>query len=880
MNSIRGKVQNHYEFENVVYKILSYTSPLILDWRKGGADKARDLEIQYEFDGRREGVFVECKFHSKSLSIERIRNTLDWARTGIEQVSCIYLWVCPYLTPQTKDYLKEYQKETNISVLYEEEHSIYEYLLDIELGRTSRLQYISKKIHSAINCTRNNIKIPLEYESYVLPMDHMLLNRVKERTELNDNEFSHFYLTGISGTGKTELAKSVALDYHKSGRPVFWHNFHIENDGNAQSLNFFNSLSYFLAHFGEKQFADFLKEYQCNAIAQLAKIACDSYFEKKPVLFLDDFHKCNSDKLFSFLTRILSFETFDLFFIGWFDSFPHNKAKKKIKFISLDGLNKKHTNDLAHYYLGETPPADLVELLYSKCSGMPYFITLANQMINNSFNDLHHSSIDEILDNIFGSLDDGEDVVIKALSMAHVPLSGNAFTQLNYSAQLKSLVRKKLVLETANKYKVHDTLRKFVRKICSISGVSELEYNILKNEALRIPAINIDLIAINMINNAHFQALTILNENFIDLMDRGFDTSLIDIINDLMAETYEFKSLCWKKAMILERSGAYSEASAVMSLTGRINDLVENCDYEIIYTRARLLYFENKYDQLLTLLVTNLNIFSDNYNEHILMCVLLIARVFYVRADYEVALSLYIYAVSKALLGGNKALVFKSLHRIAMIELCLGMVSAAKECFEFLERSNLTHKRKSYALYRMAQCELKLGNYNRATELNNKSLVIKRNFNHQRGLLYSWNLQAEIILAQGDPQEALVWAQKSQCLAKKLGLDKEEINSGIVLFDIYYRLNMSKQCMVILEGILPLAQKMKLISKIKDINNRLKLLGIQRDVTFNFNDHEFDRNHLLDKTQSNLGEEQRSQIERLLTTSKPITPKLCNVLSI
>lgn len=878
LKSIRDRIPDDKAFEEAVFMILMRSGAYDVDWRRGGADGARDIVAKYDFDGLQATVFVECKFYSTSVPLERIRNTLEWAR--VRQVQVVYFWACPYLTNDTKDFLENFTAESGITVEYEDEHTVLEYLEDVECNDYSRIRSIKEKIYRAFRDTGLRQTMPLEYESCVLNTDHTLIDREEEREHFKKEGSGLFYVLGMSGAGKTELVKNIALQRYREGKPVFWHTLQIEEDGDAQARHLFHAFAGFVSTHASRRFSDFLHEFGCNGIAQLASLANTAPFKKRPILFFDDFHKCSSEKLFPFLSLLMESGKFDVVFIGWFDAFPHGTARHDVCFVHVEGLPKRHVCAMAEHVLGHEPPEDLVRILHEECQGMPYFITLSNEMKALLPRVETINGTDDILGNIFGSLVQGERVVVRALSASQVPLSAGAFRRFKYLKHLNSLVRKKLVNDIGGLYKVHDTLKHFVQRGSSVGGVCPDAYRILLHEAIRAPSINIDLIRIHLGNFEYKDALALFNQSYLTLMDQGYDLTLLDLITNLLGKTDDIKGLSWKKALLLERAGQYRLASATMALLTDTRELVEGANYDILYTRARLMYFENRFDDMLTLLLDEADIFSAPKNEHVLLLIFLVARVYHVRSDFEVALHMYLYLMKRSAGCGNRMLFLKALHRIAMIELSLGFVDEAKACFAMLDATDLTRKRQSYVYYRLAKCELKQGNYDVADELNDKSITIKTNMDHRRGLVFSWKLKANIKLAQGDTYEGLLWAEEAHALAKELSLEKEEVATGIVLCDALYELRRIDDAQLILDRISMLAQKMKLAHRVKVINDRYSRLGIPNECSPVPFEEVVNRNALIQMLKSDLGKEHRLQIKNLLASIEALTPIIRNIFPV
>jgi tetratricopeptide (TPR) repeat protein len=878
-NSLRALIEGHERFEEAVYKILMRSGAISVDWRRGGRDRARDLVAVFLEDGQTVSVYVECKFYSKSVSLSDIRNTLDWAR--VEQPNLVYLWIVPYLTPDTKDFLAKYEIESGVAVEYEDEAAIQEYLHDLESKDFSRIRLIHNKVFLA---SKRGGKIPahdLEFEISILGTDHLLIDREEERRALSDEEYRAFYLYGVSGTGKTHLAKSLALQYHQNGRPVFWHTFNSGFDADAQDMSFLQAMGAFCANYKNVKFSLFLEQYGGNATHNLAHLAAETPFQARPVLFVDDFHKCKSGRAFGFLGQLLDTDDFDIVFMGWFNNLPHDfTVRHAVRFIPIYGLSRDHVSSLARHVLGTEPPLELLNVLISKCQGIPYFVTLANEMKACLHSDWPVHDTSEILHSVISTLTPNEADIIHVLSIARTPLSERAIVAANLGPELHALRRKKLVSESHGIYRVHDTLRQVVDDGQLARTLSLQMLNILEIEAATNVPVTLDLIDLYLAQDSAAKALEVFNRNFQKLLDLGYDASLLDLTTELLKRQIDISGLLCKKALILERSGEYNVASGLIQLVGTVQELVQDQKYDVLYTRIRLLYFENKFDRLLSLLTDAVDILSIELNAYILQILFLIGRVFHVRGDLEGAIYVYMYVVKLSVKTNSSLLFIKALHRIAMVEDSLGYVEEAEVCFSHLLGASLTRKREAYVLYRLAKCELTRGDYKAATEFNDKSIEIKVNFDHRRGLIFSWKLRAKILLAQGEPLDALKWVRKAYALAQQLRLDKEAVATGLVLISVLAALDRHTECRPVVDAICPVAQDLKLGHRLQTLNTLITQLNLGDVCEVLPLEQSTQRDEIIDRISSYLGEEYRLQIEELLAGTKAITPIIRDIFPI
>ena len=90
-------------FEQLVVKFLYKTNPLKINYMEGGRDRGRDIELEYIINGEIYNVIVQCKCYTRSINKEIIMSSLNWAK--VHKPDLLYLWIYPYLTTDTKDYI-------------------------------------------------------------------------------------------------------------------------------------------------------------------------------------------------------------------------------------------------------------------------------------------------------------------------------------------------------------------------------------------------------------------------------------------------------------------------------------------------------------------------------------------------------------------------------------------------------------------------------------------------------------------------------------------------------------------------------------------------------------------------------------------------------
>jgi hypothetical protein len=104
---------DHHAFESLVYDLLSAGGFSNIQWRGGGADGGRDIEatsIQEDASGHAATMrwFCDAKLYGRGIPFETILPTL--ARATATNPDYLLIVALPYLTPQCKDLLVEWQR--------------------------------------------------------------------------------------------------------------------------------------------------------------------------------------------------------------------------------------------------------------------------------------------------------------------------------------------------------------------------------------------------------------------------------------------------------------------------------------------------------------------------------------------------------------------------------------------------------------------------------------------------------------------------------------------------------------------------------------------------------------------------------------------------
>ena len=153
------------EFESNVCQILYTTNPYSISHYDGGPDRGRDILLQYKIGTMIYDVIVECKCYAQSVNKENIMSSLDWAK--IHRPALLYLWIKPYLTPSTKDYINLFCKEYGISVLFEEELNIEKYNEELEKEKSDILVNLKERIIDSLKNSNHTNLVELEYDNQI-----------------------------------------------------------------------------------------------------------------------------------------------------------------------------------------------------------------------------------------------------------------------------------------------------------------------------------------------------------------------------------------------------------------------------------------------------------------------------------------------------------------------------------------------------------------------------------------------------------------------------------------------------------------------------------------------------------------------------------------
>ena len=779
-------IKDGFDFERQVCTILYKTNPYHLSYYDGGPDRGRDICVEYQNNDKICKVIVECKFFQSGVGKEIIMPALNWAT--VHQPELLYLWIVPYLTPSAKDFVQSFEKKYKISVRIEEKVNIEEYFKYIHNDDAKIWLTLKEKILNS--CTQNYCKTPFipEYELDKAENIPFLIDRELEREKLFYHQQKAFYLQGVSACGKTQLLKYIAFVYIQKGLPVFWYTI---RNGNVkhQCSDFFHTLArYFESVHKDKALLEYFDTYGFFLSQDMENLVISMLNKYNPILFFDDVHNCQNENITmrTLFAKLIKYQVCRLYFSGWFNIFNFTLSEKKcISTIVLEGMKKNDLNLIIEHCSGECNPA-MAELIEQQFYGLPGYAVLANKEM--SVKNINEA--DEFLAHFFTLLSPEEQILLFALSMLSTEVPGDFIKKQGYAMQLVSLENKYLLISRRYRYTVHDKYRMFFSRYpIGESLLSKVIFLIEKYAELE-PSAFLDLIYFRILEKNYMNAWEILSINFMLLISHQFYTPLLNQLQEIEQNTQgkiNINDIVLKKIVLLERLGEYQICLQYISLLDNMN-LFNFLDHEMIfYIQLRCLYFTNQYDDILKLYKDNYSTVEDFADRELYIQILLtIGRVFYIRGSSKGALIYYLLAYQHAQKLHKRALEVKAIHRIAMIERRLGLVTDSRKSFQELLKLDalITPKRRSYIYYRIAKCFLNEGNLEEAKKYNKKSIKIKESYNDIRGLLFSDNLNALICLNERDYLGAYCNSAKACERADNLGLHKEWLSAALVQFDV------------------------------------------------------------------------------------------------
>lgn len=815
-------VDKGIEFESNVCQILYTTNPYFISHYDGGPDRGRDILLQYKIEKTVYDVIVECKCYTQSVNKENIMSSLDWAK--VHRPALLYLWIKPYLTPSTKDYINLFCKEYEISVLFEEELNIKKYNEELRKEKSDILFNLKKRIIDSLKKSKHIKLLELEYDNQIINTDHYLADREWERTVLMGNEYLAYYIQGVSACGKTQLVKNIAYIYKKNGKNIFWHTIYDE-ESERQTSSFF----YSLAHFFEIYFSDYsLKKYLENhgyyLSNELISILTSLLNQFPSIIIIDNIHKCSSENtiLKNTFEAIVSARMSRIYFIGWFNIFPKTvNIKKNLKILILEGLQENDLDSIIIHHIGKSRK-DIATLIKIRYNGLPGYAILVDKHTNQETLE----SNDTFLHGFIDRLRPNEKRVLFILTYVSLPIEKKYFSKLNLLESLSQLVEKRLVENRGNNYNVHDKYKPFFKNYT----LNDRDFNEIMNDLTIISETEIeivlDIISIYSEHKLLENAYTVLEEAFYRLLHHQLFKKTLKLIQDIEEISIDNKyliELCKMKIILLERLSKFNLCIRYINI---IEKDIEFCSSEwekVYYVQLRCFYFRNLYNELLLSVSNNRKYIFEQMQENLrIQILLLIGRVYYIRGDLETSLMIYLLSYQFAISFNNTSLAVKAIHRIAMIEYCKELYSESKNTF--LKLTNLeaqvTPKRKSYAYYRIAKCCFALDEFDECLDYIQKSNSIKESYNDNRGIMFSYKMLAKVHFKKHEFVEALFYISQAQNIAKELKLTKEIVSVNLILIKNMLKYNITYEKINIeelLSDSLNIASNEKLLFRIDTI---------------------------------------------------------------
>lgn len=770
-------------FESNVCQILYSTNPYSISHYDGGPDRGRDILLQYKVENVIYDVIVECKCYAQSVNKEDIMSSLNWAK--VHRPALLYLWIKPYLTASTKDYIKLFCNEYDISVLYEEELNIKKYNDELKKRKSDILLNLRERIIDSLKDSKHTNLLELEYDSQIANTDHYLADREWERTILMGNEYIAYYIQGVSACGKTQLVKNIAYIYKQNGKDIFWHTIYDE-ESERQTCSFFSTLAHFFEiYYCDDRMEKYLQGHGYYLSNELITILTSLLNQFHPVIVIDNVHKCSFENniLKNTFESIISARLCRIYFIGWFNIFPRTfNIKNNLKILVLEGLQENDLDSIIIHNIGQSKK-HIAALIKNQYNGLPGYAILVDNQTN--YNSLE--SNDTFLHGFIERLSKEEKKVLFILTYASLPIEKKYFSKLNLLESLSQLIEKRLVENKGNNYNVHDKYKPFFKNYT----LNSIDFQEIMSALALISETKIE-IALDIIG---IYSELQLSENAYSFLEKSFSRlihhqlikktfKLVQGIEEVLIDNRYLIELCKMKIILLERLSQYNLCIQYLTMIEKDIEFCSSQWEKIYYIQLRCFYFSNLYDKLLCSVSENRNYIFEQMDEELrIQILLLIGRVYYIRGDLETSLMIYLLSYQFAISGNKTALAVKAIHRIAMIECCKGLYFESKNTFLKLTELDvlITPKRKSYAYYRIAKCCFALEELDESIDYSRKSISIKESYDDKRGILFSYKLLAKVYFKKHEFVDALFYINQARYIANELGLTKEEAAVNLTL---------------------------------------------------------------------------------------------------
>lgn len=807
------------EFETLVYEILYHTVPFTIEFYYGGNDRGRDIKLQYIVYGQKKQVIVECKNYKGTVTQQDIASSINWAVAN--RPDLYYIWVSSHLTPSTKDYIEKISTQYNLGILYEEKEGVTKYQKALLSGDETSFAMLKAKIEYAI---RKNSEIfnNLEYNSRILMSNHYLIDRKEERKALKNSSILNYYITGVSGVGKTQLAKVIAKHYYDKNNKIFWHRIISENENEYQVKCFLEATgTFFKASFNDTYLLDYITDHGNYITNQLINIFNSLINMYQPLFFIDDIHKCRLDNMdfLELLYQLIQNDNCRCYFLGWFNIFDISRLRllSKIDYVEIKPLDNNYIKKIAKHANNKLSD-ELLDVIVEKSHGFPGLAEVmprAEELI-------YIDSLEQTFEKFLDYLSTSEKELLIALVISRIALPKNKLYD-EYFEACKQLERRKIVKTEGNTLIIHDRFKDLIKKSYSLKN--EKSFLLLERCSSQEAVLLIDLLYTYLDFNMQEEIEKTLNIHFDYLIKNGFDIMLSNFLQKLEEnEPLKKIDIIIKKMVLVERRADYDLLGMYLDITENI--VTKESGYYFLreYLKYRYLYFKCMFEQLFTDFWLNLTVIQTYPKELYLQILFIIGRTYYIQGDLVTSTEIYYYIFNEAYTNSFSALCIKALHRICIIEEKLEMYEDAKKSLDQLMNTKyfISSKRQAFANFRIAKCYLGLGNIKLAHQNNDKSIEIKESLNAQRGLIFSYKLRAQIYFADKNYQDAFIWAEKAYTLASDQGLEKEIIATGIVLVRIYLAFHKIEDAKRVIEDCIQPAKSYALIYRLKTLSNICK----------------------------------------------------------
>jgi tetratricopeptide (TPR) repeat protein len=772
-------IHDYHDFEELVVAILERTLPKKLDYRDGGRDRGRDIVAEYVFQGKSYTVIVECKYYSGGgVGPKTLAGTVVWATA--HQPDLLYFWTYPYLTNDSKDLLSSFREVQGFSVEWEDGINIESYLRALSDRDQSKFIDLRRKIEYYVSQKAPGNEEFLEYDSVVSKDYRELVDRVSERAILSDIKKNRIFVHGVSGSGKTALVKSVARDACAKGWKVFWHTFQPNEPEEEQLASLMSSLAcYFSIKFSESRLKEYFDRRGYMPTASLITLFESLLYEHKALVILDDCHRCKEKKIISFLTQVAAGSSGRLIMMGWYSPLPFTPPiERDVCFLPVKGLEPDALGELYLKVHSKPPDKQLLTELANEYDSLPIYAVIAKPSHTTSQSQL--PKLHGLCDYLMEDLSDHERKMIDIFSVLQGIARTFQIANLSKGNPIQSLIDKRIVVAERKGYRIHDSFRRVFSERLLEVGLDSESLLVLKRESKNSCEILISLIMYFVHRKEFLEALDLIDNEYRNLIDHGFELQLLQAINDIVPYINDISGLIRIKALVLERMGQYQTARDLLSIYGGNLD-PDNIHFaEWEYARYRLDYFGENISKVGFSISERLKTILGYDTVNRIQILFILGRIYYVQGRLDDAAAVYFYALQFSI-GVDRELTRKAVHRIAMIAEIKGYDREALTVFQALLNSTHSLKRKSFIWYRIGKCHYKLGELSEARNACDESRLIKESIGHQRGLIFCHKLSSKISLKQGDFDHAVGEAEAGCELARTLHLKKELVSCGLAL---------------------------------------------------------------------------------------------------